>query len=86
MTVSVLWLLLKVPWDGLQCVVVVFPDHIYTCFFDPFFSKLNLHEMPNEIHSKIGIRINSMLSITHRVLHFEVVGQYPRINKPLHPK
>ena len=27
MTVSVLWLFLTVPWVGLQCVIVAFPDH-----------------------------------------------------------
>ena len=26
-TVNVLWLFLMVPWVGLQCVIVVFPDH-----------------------------------------------------------
>ena len=26
-TVIVLWLFLTVPWLGLQCVIVVFPDH-----------------------------------------------------------
>ena len=26
-TVYVLWLFLNVPWVGLQCVIVVFPDH-----------------------------------------------------------
>ena len=31
-TVIVLWLFLKVPWVGLQCVSVVFPDHIYFLF------------------------------------------------------
>ena len=25
----VLWLFLTVPWVGLQCVIVVFPDHTY---------------------------------------------------------
>ena len=25
--VNVLWLFLKVPWVGLQCVIVVYPDH-----------------------------------------------------------
>ena len=29
MTVSVLWLFLMVPWVGLQCVIVVFPDHTH---------------------------------------------------------
>ena len=27
MTVSVMWLFLTMPWVGLQCVIVVFPDH-----------------------------------------------------------
>ena len=26
-TVNVLWLFLTMPWVGLQCVIVVFPDH-----------------------------------------------------------
>ena len=26
-TVNVPWLFLTVPWVGLQCVIVVFPDH-----------------------------------------------------------
>ena len=28
-TVNVLWLFVTVPWVGLQCVIVVFPDHRY---------------------------------------------------------
>ena len=28
-TVNVLWLYFTAPWVGLQCVIVVFPDHIY---------------------------------------------------------
>ena len=28
-TVYVLWLFLTVPWAGLQCVNVVFPDHTH---------------------------------------------------------
>ena len=27
-TINVLWLFLTVPWVGLQCVIVIFPDHI----------------------------------------------------------
>ena len=27
--VGVLWLFLPVPWDGMQCVIVVFPDHTH---------------------------------------------------------
>ena len=32
MTVSVQWLFLMVPLVGLQCVSVVFPDHIFLFF------------------------------------------------------
>ena len=31
-TINVLWLFLLVPWVGLQCVIVVFPDHTYLVF------------------------------------------------------
>ena len=28
-TVNVMWLFLMVPWVGLQCVIVIFPDHTH---------------------------------------------------------
>ena len=31
-TINVMWLFLTVSWVGLQCVVVVFPDHTYLLF------------------------------------------------------
>ena len=31
-TVNVLWLFLAVPWVGLQCVIVVCPNHTHFCF------------------------------------------------------
>ena len=31
-TINFLWLFLTVPWVGLQCVILVFPDHIHLCF------------------------------------------------------
>ena len=31
-TVNVLWLFLRVSWVGLQCVIVVFPDHTHLLF------------------------------------------------------
>ena len=31
-TINVLWLFLMVPWVGLQCLIVVFPDHIQLLF------------------------------------------------------
>ena len=30
--IHILWLFLKVPWVGLQCVIVVFPDHTHLLF------------------------------------------------------
>ena len=32
-TVDVLWLFFVVPWVGLQCVIVVFPDYTHLIFF-----------------------------------------------------
>ena len=34
--VNVLWLFLTVPWVGLQCVIVVFPDHTNLPFGDSY--------------------------------------------------
>ena len=31
-TINVLWLLLTLTWVGLQCVIVVFPDHTHLHF------------------------------------------------------
>ena len=31
-TINVLWIFLMVPWVGLQCVIVVFPDHAHLLF------------------------------------------------------
>ena len=31
-TVNVLWLFLALPWVGLNCVIVVFPDHTHLLF------------------------------------------------------
>ena len=31
-TINVLWLFLTVPWVGLQCVIVIFPDHTHLLF------------------------------------------------------
>ena len=30
--INVLWLFLTVPWAGLQCVIVVLPDHTHILF------------------------------------------------------
>ena len=44
-TINVLWLFLTVPWLGLQCVIVVFPDHTHL----PFLSVDN--KVVNDIQS-----------------------------------
>ena len=31
-SLNILWLFLRVPWVGLQCVIVVFPDHTHLLF------------------------------------------------------
>ena len=31
-TINVLWLFLTVSWVGLQCVIVIFPDHTHLLF------------------------------------------------------
>ena len=36
MTASVLWLFLAVPLVGLQCVILVFPDHTHLLFWSKF--------------------------------------------------
>ena len=37
-TINALWLFLTAPWVGLQCVIVVFPDHSHLLFLN----KLNM--------------------------------------------
>ena len=32
-TVNVRWFFLTVPWIGLQCMIVVFPDHTHLLFY-----------------------------------------------------
>ena len=32
-TINVMWLFLRVQWVGLQCVIVVFPDHTHLPFY-----------------------------------------------------
>ena len=31
-TVNIMWLFLKMPWVGLQFVIVIFPDHTHLLF------------------------------------------------------
>ena len=47
-TVNVLWLFLVVPWVGLQCVIVVFPDHTHSLFISYAGYQLFIYELPEE--------------------------------------
>ena len=39
-TINVMWLFLAVLWVGLQCVIVVFPDHTYIlCSYRALFRR-----------------------------------------------
>ena len=40
-TTNVLWPFLMVPWVGLKCVVVVFPDHTHLLFYNVEHSALS---------------------------------------------
>ena len=35
-TINVLWLFFTVPWVGLQCLIVVFPDHTHLVLYLSF--------------------------------------------------
>ena len=45
-TVNILWLFLTVSWLGLQCVIVVFPNHTYLLKMSPFCFSGGQSEMP----------------------------------------
>ena len=58
MTVIILCLFLKVPWVGLQCVIVEFPGQIY--YFLP--TKLSIRPMVNApIASTISKKIEIII-------------------------
>ena len=49
--VNVLWLFLTVPWVGLQCVIVVFPDHTHLPYG---------HSYPGAYHSTYTTNISNV--------------------------
>ena len=52
-TVDVLWLFLTVSWVGLQCVIVVFPDHTH------FFGWLVYGKLPSQ-----QLHVNGHINLT----------------------
>ena len=50
-TINVLWLFLTVLWVGLQCVIVVFPDHTHLFFY--YDRALNLSMLQELVYNVI---------------------------------
>ena len=50
-TINILWLFLLLPWVGLQCVIVVFPDHthFFHAMLDKNYSKIFVSESNGSI-------------------------------------
>ena len=48
-TINVLWLFITVPWVGLQCFIVVFPDHTHLLF---------LHMLLNDLLAELHMLLN----------------------------
>ena len=61
-TVKVMWLFLTVPWVGLQCVIVVFPDHTHLLFKR---KSLLLYMLCRAVANQL----QSLQTINHCVLH-----------------
>ena len=52
--VNVLWLFLRARWVGLQCVIVVFPDHNHLLFArSAFMEDINIVKPVLSGHTKI---------------------------------
>ena len=44
-TITVLWLFLTLPWVGLQCMIVVFPDHTHLLFVNNNDLRMSVEHM-----------------------------------------
>ena len=64
-TINVLWLFLAVRWAGLQCVIVVIPDHTHLIFDrDPLDYGWASAELPrNRVNVNLFLRHNRDLSL-----------------------
>ena len=49
LTVNVPWFFLMVPWAGLQCVIVVFPDHTHLLLFGNLLVNSNTGAVSNKV-------------------------------------
>ena len=48
-SINVLWLFLTVLWVGLQCVIVVFPDHTHVFYYDRALNLILLQELVYDV-------------------------------------
>ena len=53
MTVSVLWHFLTVPWVGLQCVFVVFPDQTHFYWAKTILSAVHVYIALSDVNVKV---------------------------------
>ena len=66
--INVLWLFLMVPWVGLQCVIVVFPDHthlpfVYVQAVRMYESYVFLRRGTNVVRSILNRLVKCILSV-----------------------
>ena len=61
--VSVLWVFLMVPWVGLQCVIVLFPDHTHFFLTDSQSSESNLKFVRNVVSFEISSQQTNLARI-----------------------
>ena len=71
MTDCVLWFILKVPWVGLQCVIVAFPDFTYILCVLHQDQRIPLHQ--NDFHSLLHSNAQGPTYIFRHITTFQVV-------------
>ena len=74
-TVNVLWFFLMVPWVGLWCVILVFPDHSHLLLYNPedwllLFFLFGLHLVSNQLTRLIFI-IHFSMYLLPDVIHIK---------------
>ena len=71
-TINALWLFLTVPWVGLQCMIVVFPDHTHSRFGLLLTLQTEIEEWKmNTLAHKISL--TSLLRCTIVVFRIELI-------------
>ena len=84
MTVSVFSFFLTVPWAGLQCVIVVFPDYIHLPFYGGilYYKPIKEHLLKSNFGSDNCLAIWSLFgsdelaNFTNSVTEAEIIYMY----------